>query len=198
MDAGFLFSFSLFFVEDGFDLVVGWLVGWMVGWLAGWLVIMLDCSGGGRRGKRELQLELEMVLVFFWEDEIFSSSSSPFFFNIMKSSYVLPESLAFLLLLLILAGHFSQIICQFWPAILLSNGRGAGAWIGVGQSSLHVSLPGFLLFPVGTHMWLIGSIHYVLRGGEMTDFFQFLAHVKACAIPGSSGRDGRYGACEGI
>lgn len=32
----------------------------------------------------------------------------------------------------------------------------------------------------------------------MTDFFQFLAHVKACAIPGSGGCDGRYGACEGI
>lgn len=74
----------------------------------------------------------------------------------MKSSYVLPESLAFLLLLLILAGHFSQIICQFWPAILLSNGRDADAWIGVGQSSLHVSLHEFLLFPVGIHMWLIG------------------------------------------
>lgn len=117
---------------------------------------MLDCSGGGRRGKRELQLQLEMVIVFFWEDEIFSSSSSPFFFNIMKSSYVLPESLAFLLSLLILAGHFSQIICQFWPAILLSNGRDADAWIGVGQSSLHVSLHEFLLFPVGTHTWLIG------------------------------------------
>lgn len=161
----------------------------------------MDCSGGGRRGKRELQLELEMVIVFFWEDEIFSSSSSPFFFNIMKSSYVLPESLAFLLLLLILAGHFSQIICQFWPAILLSNGRDADAWIGVGQSSLHVSLHEFLLFPVRTHMWLIGrylGIHYGLRGGEMTDFFQFLAHVKACAIPGSSGCDGRYGACQGI
>lgn len=164
----FLFAFC-FFVEDGFDLVVGWLAGWMVGWmvgwlagwLVGWLVIMLDCSGGGRRGKRELQLEpemveLEMVIVFFCEDEIFSSSSSPFFFNIMKSSYVLPESLAFLLLLLTLAGHFSQIICQFWPAILLSNGRDADAWIGVGQSSLHVSLHEFLLFPVRIHMWLIG------------------------------------------
>lgn len=68
----FFFLFSSF-VEDGFDLVVGWLAGWLVGWLAGWLVgwlagwspIMLDCSGGGRRGKRELQLELEMVIVFF-------------------------------------------------------------------------------------------------------------------------------------
>lgn len=138
------------------DWLVGWLARWLVGWLAGWSAIMLDCSGGGRRGKRELQLELEMVIVFFWGDEIFSSSSSPFFFNIMKSSYVLPESLAFLLLLLILAGHFSQIICQFWPAILLSNGRDADAWIGVGQSSLHVSLHEFLLFPVGIHMWLIG------------------------------------------
>lgn len=162
---GFPFFFLFFFfVEDGFDLVVGWLAGWLVGWLIGWLVdwlvIILDCPGGGRRGKRELQLQLEMlelelVTVFFWEDEIFSLSS-PFFFNIMKSSYVLPESLAFLLLLLILAGHFSQIICQFWPAILLLNGRDADAWIGVGQSSLHVSLPGFLLFPVGIHMWLIG------------------------------------------
>lgn len=35
---GFFFLFLFFFVEDGFDLVVGWLVGWMVGWLAGWLV----------------------------------------------------------------------------------------------------------------------------------------------------------------
>lgn len=32
-------------------------------------MIILDCSGGGRRGKRELQLELEMVIVFSWEDE---------------------------------------------------------------------------------------------------------------------------------
>lgn len=32
----FLFSF-FFFVEDGFDLVVGWLGDWMVGWLVGWL-----------------------------------------------------------------------------------------------------------------------------------------------------------------
>lgn len=173
MDGVFPFFFLFFFfVEDGFDLVVGWLAGWLIGWLvgwligwlvvwlAGWLVIILDCSGGGRRGKRELQLELEMVIVFFWEDEIFSSSSSPFFFNIMKSSYVLPESPAFLLLLLILAGHFSQIICQFWPAILLSNGRDADAWIGVGQSSLHVSLHEFLLFPVGIHMWLI--VRYTL------------------------------------
>lgn len=36
----FLFFFS-FFVEDGFDLVVGWLVGWVVGWLAGCLVVWL-------------------------------------------------------------------------------------------------------------------------------------------------------------
>lgn len=27
----FLFSFFFFFVEDGFDLVVGWLAGWLVG-----------------------------------------------------------------------------------------------------------------------------------------------------------------------
>lgn len=33
----FLFSFFFFFVEDGFDLVIGWLGDWMVGWLVGWL-----------------------------------------------------------------------------------------------------------------------------------------------------------------
>lgn len=143
--------------------VIGWLVGWLVGWLAGWLFGWLVGDNVGlfrwwkaREEGAAAGLELEMVTVFFWEDEISSSSSSPFFFNIMKSSYVLPESLAFLLSLLILAGHFSQIICQFWPAILLSNGRDADAWIGVGQSSLHVSLHEFLLFPVGIHMWLIG------------------------------------------
>lgn len=40
LPCGWSVSFFLFFffVEDGFDLVVGWLAGWMVGWLAGWLV----------------------------------------------------------------------------------------------------------------------------------------------------------------
>lgn len=37
-NGGFSFFFLFSFVEDGFDLVVGWLAGWLVGWLIGWLV----------------------------------------------------------------------------------------------------------------------------------------------------------------